>query len=90
MAVSVKIDDALKARVQSMAEAQQRSPHALMQEAISDYVTRAEAAERFKREALLSWAEYKRTGRHLTLDEVNEWFETWGTPDEKGPPECHT
>lgn len=90
MAVSVKLDDDLKSRVKTLAEQQQRSPHWIMREAIQQYVQRAEARRSFIQEALDSREEFERTGLHLTLDEVNAWLETWGTPDEKGPPECHT
>ena len=37
-----------------------------------------EARERFKQEALASWAAYKETGRHLTGQEVCTWFEHMG------------
>ncbi|HVZ29683.1 MAG TPA: CopG family ribbon-helix-helix protein [Asticcacaulis sp.] len=89
MAASVKIDDALKARIQNLADQKQRSAHWVMREAIQQYVDREEASARFRQEAMASWIEYKRTGKHLTLDEVKDWLDTWGTPDEKGPPECH-
>ena len=42
-----------------------------------------EARERFKQEALASWAAYKETGRHLTGQEVRTWLSTWGTNDER-------
>lgn len=90
MAVSVKLDDALRARVQNLAEHQRRTPHWIMREAIQQYVAREEARLSFVQEARESWVAFKRDGLHLTLDEVNTWLETWGTPDEKGPPECHT
>lgn len=89
MATSLKIDDALKARVQHLASQRRRSPHWIMLEAIQQYVEREEARESFKQEALASWAAYKETGRHLTGQEVRTWLNTWGTDDEKAVPECH-
>jgi predicted transcriptional regulator len=89
MATSLKIDDALKERVQQLANERKRSAHGLMLEAIEQYVEREEARESFTREALASWTAYKETGRHLTVDEVSDWLETWGTADEKPVPECH-
>ena len=89
MATSIKIDDSLKARVQRLARQRQRSPHWIMLEAIQQYVEREEALERFKQEALTSWAAYKETGRHLTGEEVRAWLNTWGTDDETPAPECH-
>lgn len=89
MATSLKIDDALKSRVHRLADQQRRSPHWIMLEAIQQYVSREEARESFKQEALTSWANYQETGRHLTGKEVRDWLNTWGTEDEKAVPECH-
>ena len=89
MATSLKIDDMLKSRVQHLASQRRRSPHWIMLEAIQQYVEREEAQERFKQEALASWAAYQETGRHLTGQEVRTWLNTWGTEDEKAAPECH-
>jgi predicted transcriptional regulator len=89
MATSLKIDDALKGRVQHLAMQRRRSPHWIMLEAIEQYVEREEAREGFKQEALASWAAYKETGRHLTGQEVRAWLNTWGTDDETAAPGCH-
>lgn len=89
MAVSVKLDDELKGRVQKLASARRRSAHWIMREAIEQYVAREEARERFRQEALASWAEYQTTGLHLTGDEVQAWLGTWGTETESEMPACH-
>lgn len=89
MATSIKIDDVLKHRVQTLADLQRRSAHWIMLEAIEQYVTREERRESFKQEALASWAEFQETGRHLTLDETCAWLDTWGTDDAGAPPDCH-
>ena len=89
MATSLKIDDALKSRVQHLAAQRRRSAHWIMLEAIQQYVEREEAGESFTQEALASWAAYKETGRHLSGQEVRTWLNTWGTDDESAVPECH-
>lgn len=89
MATSLKIDDALKSRVQNLASQRRRSAHWIMLEAIEQYVQREEARESFKQEALAAWSSYQETGRHLTGREVRDWLNTWGTDEEKAPPECH-
>jgi predicted transcriptional regulator len=89
MAVSVKLDDALKSRIQQLAGQRQRSAHWIMREAIQQYVEREEARESFKQEALASWAEYQTTGQHLTGDEVRRWLRGWGSESEAEPPACH-
>lgn len=89
MATSIKIDDDLKSRIQSLAALRQRSAHWLMRDALEQYVEREEARESFKNEALASWAAYQETGLHLTGTEVRNWLATWGTEDEKAAPDCH-
>jgi predicted transcriptional regulator len=89
MATSIKIDDALKTRVQHLAALRRRSAHWIMREAIAQYVEREEARESLKQEAVASWAAYQETGRHLTGQEVRAWLNTWGTEAEADPPECH-
>lgn len=89
MATSIKLDDALKDRVQHLAGLQQRSPHWIMREAIRQYVEREEWRESFKQEATASWRAYRESGRHLTGPETRAWLGEWGTEAETGPPECH-
>lgn len=89
MATSIKIDDALKTRVQKLAESRRRSAHWIMREAIEQYVAREEQREAFKQEALQAWAAHQETGRHLTGEQTSEWLRTWGTDSEQPAPECH-
>ncbi len=89
MATSVKLDDALKGRVQQLAARHRRSAHWIMREAIQQYVEREEARESFKQEALASWAAYQATGRHLTSGDVRDWLRSWGTDGETEEPVCH-
>jgi predicted transcriptional regulator len=89
MALSIKLDDAMKERIQALATDRQRSPHWIMKEAIRQYVESEEAKASFEKEALASWQHYKETGLHLTGDEVQIWLETWGTDEETDAPECH-
>ncbi|MDB5552371.1 MAG: Transcriptional regulator, CopG family [Rhizobium sp.] len=89
MAVSVKLDDDLKARVRQLAEDQQRSPRWIMREAIKQYVAKEEARSSFAKEAMAAWIDYKETGLHITGEELDEWLRTWGTVDETDVPECH-
>lgn len=89
MATSIKIDDALKGRIQRLADTRRRSAHWIMREAIEQYVEREEARANFEAEALASWESYRETGLHLTGEEARNWLETWGTDGETGAPECH-
>ena len=88
MATSIKLDDNLKARVQSLADSRERTAHWVMKKAIQDYVEREEKKVRFVEEALASWTSYKETGKHLSASEITGWLDTWGTLDEKEIPLC--
>lgn len=89
VATSIKLDDDLKGRVKHLAAARRRSPHWIMREAIAEYVSREEKSEAFRQGARKALEEYQATGMHATGDEVIAWLETWGTDDEKAPPQCH-
>jgi predicted transcriptional regulator len=89
MATSVKLDAELTDRLKRLAGRRQRTPHALMREAIREYVEREEARERFKEEALASWTAFQETGRHLSGEELRDWLDTWGSDAETEAPDCH-
>ncbi len=88
MPTSLKIDDALKSRIQQLALQKRRSPHWIMLDAIQQYVEREEAREILHQEAMASWEAYQETGRHLSGQEVRTWLSGWGAADEKAAPEC--
>ena len=88
--VTIKLDDADRDRIASLATVKKRTPHYLMKEAILEYVKREEARQNFIAAAESSFEHYKETGLHISLDE----FSTWVDDVQKGPgahvPECHT
>lgn len=45
--------------------------------------------QRFYDAAEEAMEEYRRTGLHVTREEVERWLSTWGTDDELDPPEPH-
>src|SRR3546814_7264832 len=71
---SIILDDALKGRVQHLAEVRRRSSHWIMREAIAQYVEREEKREAFRQDAIRVWDEYQQTGLHLTLEEADAWL----------------
>jgi len=86
---SVKMPPALHARVISLAEARQRTPHALMLQAIEHYVSREEQRESLRQEGIAAWEEYQRTGLHLTGDEVRGWIDQIRRGERTPMPKCH-
>lgn len=82
--MGVKLDDEIRDRLKTLAEARRRSAHWLMKEAISQYLEREEETERRNRGADEAWEEYLRTGRFVGHEAMNAWLDTWGT-DKEGP-----
>jgi predicted transcriptional regulator len=74
LATSIKIPGELKDRINHLAEARQRTLHALMLQALETFVTREEQRESLRQEGIAAWEEYQRTGLHLTNSEVKEWL----------------
>jgi len=88
-ATSIKLDDALKGRIQHLAEARRRTAHWIMREAITQYVDREEKREVLRQDTLTAWDDFQATGLHATADEVDRWLASWGTDNELPAPECH-
>jgi len=82
--VAVELDSEIRGRIARL------RAHTLMREAICEYVEREEKRESFHQEAMNAREEYRRTGLHVTGEEIIEWLETWGTESEKAAPTCHT
>ena len=90
MATSLKLDEALKSRVQHLADARRRSAHWIMREAIQQYVEREEGREALKRDALQAWEQYQATGRHLAEDEADAWLARLENGEDADMPECRS
>ena len=86
---SVKLDQETKVRVQRLANAQRRTAHWIMREAIEQYVEREEARERLRQDALAAWADYQATGQHMTEEEADDWLAELEAGKDVDPPECH-
>ena len=87
--VAIKIDPEMKQRVKRLADARHRTPHWLMQEAISQYVEREERRQVFLQAGIGAWEEYRRTGLHATAEEGEAWPAKLEAGQDVEPPECH-
>lgn len=88
-ATSLKLDPAIKKRVQRLALARRRSPHWVMREAVEQYVEREEKREKFRQDALAAWTKYQTTGLHVTAGEADKWLEKLEAGKKAAPPKCH-
>lgn len=87
--MSLRVDPAIKERLQAIAQRQKRSAHALAQEAVSIFVEKQEAKDRLNQEAMDAYNDYRTTGLHITHEELDTWLDTWGTENEQPAPPCH-
>lgn len=67
---SLKLDDAMKERIQRLADSKKRSAHLVMKEAIERYVSYEEWHDQIWKEANEAIEEYDRTGKGLTHKQV--------------------
>jgi predicted transcriptional regulator len=86
---SLKLDAAIKTRLERLAKARQRSSHWLMRQAIEQYIEREECREQLRQDALAAWAEYQATGRHVTADEADAWLARLEAGEDTEPPLPH-
>ncbi len=84
---SLKLDPALKDRIQKLAESRRRSANWLMGEALRDFVTREEARDEFDRVTRERLAEYKVTGKCVSAEKADAWLARLEAGDDVDPPE---
>ena len=85
---SVKISVPLHARIANLAEARQRTPHALMIQALENFVEREEQRESLRLEARAAHDEYMRTGLHVAAAEADVWLAELEAGNDVEPPKC--
>ncbi len=87
--VTIKLDDADRDRIASLASVKKRTPHYLMKEAILEYVKREEARQNFIAAAESSFEHFKETGLHISLDEFSTWVDQVQQDAGAPAPSCH-
>lgn len=86
---SLKLEQELKARLQRLAATRKRSTHWILREAVEQYVSREEAREKVRQDALAAWAHYQSTGLHATEEEVDQWLAKLEKGEDAEAPACH-
>ncbi|WP_202304079.1 CopG family ribbon-helix-helix protein [Dryocola clanedunensis] len=86
---TLRIDQEKKDRLETPADDRHSSAHALMLEAIVEYVEREEKRGQYRKEAEAAWLAYQETGQHITAEETIAWLESWGTNAEQDALACH-
>jgi predicted transcriptional regulator len=84
--IAIKLPEQDRERLKKIGEAKKRSVHWLAKEAITQFIEREEAAERFRQETLAAWEEYRQTGISVPNDDIMAWLDSWETDDEQKAP----
>ena len=74
-ATSLKLPEDLKRRIERLARAANKTPHAFMVEALSQEVDRSELRERFATESAVSESETMASGKAFRLDVAFDYLE---------------
>jgi len=70
----IKLDERTQARLKSLAEKRNRSPHWLMRTAIEHYLDREEEYERERSEDMARWEHYVNTGKAIDDARAQTWL----------------
>lgn len=73
-AVTLKLPDDLKARINELAAASGKSPHAFMIDALAAQAAREESRRMFVASALAAREEVARYGQVMEADDVHKWL----------------
>jgi predicted transcriptional regulator len=74
-ATSLKLPEDLKRRIERLAGAAKKTPHAFMIEALSQEADRAEIRERFANDAAVSESEAMESGKAFPLEAAFDYLE---------------
>lgn len=70
---TLRLPEEVQARIERLAAAQGKSPHALMVETLDEGTAAMERRLAFEAEAAQSWAEYRRTGEYYAMEDVRAY-----------------
>ena len=83
---SVRMPDELLARLEATAEKLRRSKGWIINDAVREYLAKEERKARMLDDTREALADI-RAGRVIEAEPIIDWLESWGSDDEKAPPE---
>ena len=86
IATTLKLPEALKARITRLAKLTKQSPHSLMIEALEREVAREERMQSFVREALATDAEIEAGAEVYRAEDVHAWLDRLAHKRKTVPP----
>jgi predicted transcriptional regulator len=88
--VTVKLSAIERDGIKTIATLRNRTPHYIMKEAIQTYLKQAESEQFFMQSALHSREHLKKTGLHVTQNEMSAWVNAIQKNPKTPMPICHT
>jgi predicted transcriptional regulator len=73
--LGIKLDDATRDRLKSLARTMDRAPHWVIKTALLEYLAREEAAELERQEDEARWARYQAEGQAIEQERVIAWLD---------------
>ena len=83
---SIRLQPEVESGLEAMSDKLHRSKNWLINQAIREFVARQESEQTRWNETLAAM-ESVANGKVFSGQEVHAWLESWGTPNEKSPPQ---
>jgi predicted transcriptional regulator len=80
--LSVKLKPEIKEKLMHLSKVKDRSPHWIMNKAITAYVEVEDRNEQLRQETLERWKEIEQ-GHVVDHEKVSKWLNSWGTDDKE-------
>lgn len=84
--MGIKLDEDTRARLKTLGENRDRTPHWLMKKAITDFLDQEEALERRNLETDAALRAYQETGEFVSHENMEGWLNSWGSDKESACP----
>ncbi|MCP5279652.1 MAG: toxin-antitoxin system [Thiobacillus sp.] len=73
--LGIKLDDATRERLKSVASGLDRAPHWVIKTALIEFLDRQENALREQQEDEARWARYQESGQAISQERVMQWLD---------------
>jgi predicted transcriptional regulator len=80
--LSVKLKPEIKEKLMHLSKIKDRSPHWIMNRAITAYVEQEDRNEQLRQETLKRWKEVEQE-EVVDHEKVSKWLDSWGTDNEE-------
>ena len=85
--LGVRLDEQLEKRLNALSARTKRSKSFLAKEALTRYIEQEEQKQRENEITVARWEEYQETGETVSNEAMMDWFDSWGTDQEKSCPD---